>query len=324
MTSSAFPHVFPATPQNLNLSRKLSRRPKHDRRQQKSSLKDTPMDDPPPPPQQHTLALVPHRAPHGPVPFREDCWTEEATRTLIDAWGTRYLDLNRGNLRQKHWQEVADAVNARHGAAKKTRRTDVQCKNRIDTLKKKYKIEKSRASAAASYASPWPFFHRLDSLIGPIPSNKSSLSSLPAHRRSGFSAPVPVAPRSASVKRPAFDDSSFRRNFFSTFAAAAAAATAEDSDATRKSRSSSAGRLGGAVGDTGGCKELAQAIATFGEIYERVEGSKQRQVIELEMKRMQFAKELEIQRMEMLVDMQLQFEKSKRQKRQSNGADNYL
>jgi hypothetical protein len=51
------------------------------------------------------------------------------------------MELNRGNLRQKYWQDVADAVNALHGHTKKTHRTDVQCKNRIDTIKKKYKIE---------------------------------------------------------------------------------------------------------------------------------------------------------------------------------------
>ena len=80
----------------------------------------------PPPPRQ------------SPFPGREDCWSEEATFTLIEAWGQRHLELNRGNLRQRHWQEVADAVNALHGhVSAKARRTDVQCKNRIDTLKKK-------------------------------------------------------------------------------------------------------------------------------------------------------------------------------------------
>ncbi|RID54491.1 hypothetical protein BRARA_G01808 [Brassica rapa] len=42
---------------------------------------------------------------------REDYWSEEATFTLIQAWGRRYVDLSRGGLRQKHWQEVANAVN---------------------------------------------------------------------------------------------------------------------------------------------------------------------------------------------------------------------
>ncbi|KAL2930867.1 Trihelix transcription factor ASIL2 [Bienertia sinuspersici] len=85
------------------------------------------------------------------VPAREDCWSEEATFTLIEAWGQRFIELNRGNLRQKQWQEVADAVNSRHGHVKKARRTDVQCKNRIDTLKKKYKIEKVRKDESSSF-----------------------------------------------------------------------------------------------------------------------------------------------------------------------------
>ncbi|MEI4856007.1 hypothetical protein, partial [Klebsiella pneumoniae] len=36
---------------------------------------------------------------------REDCWSEGATAVLIDAWGERYLELSRGNLKQKHWKE---------------------------------------------------------------------------------------------------------------------------------------------------------------------------------------------------------------------------
>ncbi|KAH6773618.1 sequence-specific DNA binding transcription factor, partial [Perilla frutescens var. frutescens] len=68
----------------------------------------------------------------------------------------------------KDWQEVADAVNARHGHSKKTSRTDVQCKNRIDTLKKKYKTERARLTeSSGTLASSWPFFHRLELLIGP-------------------------------------------------------------------------------------------------------------------------------------------------------------
>ena len=83
-------------------------------------------------PTQPTLALTapPSQSHSRPLPVREDCWSEDATSTLVDAWGRRYLELNRGNLRQKDWQDVADAVNALHGHTKKTHRTDVQCKDR--------------------------------------------------------------------------------------------------------------------------------------------------------------------------------------------------
>ncbi|XP_020236351.1 trihelix transcription factor ASIL2 [Cajanus cajan] len=271
-------------------------------------------------------------------PRREDCWSEEATFTLIEAWGERYLELNRGNLRQKHWQEVADAVNGLHVgvAGKKPFRTDVQCKNRIDTLKKKYKIEKARVSDSdAGYRSPWPFFPRLDALIGDtFPLRKISPPAAakpppPAWMISSH----PVGPRSVTQKRPApvvtpaaRDDSSFRRNF-SAFAAAAAAAAEADSGDSEGWRSSS-GTGSGKKGRESekefefGYRELAQAIERFGEIYERVEGMKQRQMVELEKQRMQFAKDLEYQRMQLFMETQVQLQKLKRTKH-SSGADSF-
>lgn len=96
---------------------------------------------------------------------REDCWSEGATSVLIDAWGERYLELSRGNLKQKHWKEVADIVSSREDYAK-IPKTDIQCKNRIDTVKKKYKVEKARIASGGG-PSKWPFFERLEHLIGP-------------------------------------------------------------------------------------------------------------------------------------------------------------
>lgn len=84
---------------------------------------------------------------------------------LIDAWGERYMELSRGNLKQKHWKEVADIVSSREDYSKPPK-TDIQCKNRIDTVKKKYKIEKAKLANGCG-PSRWPFFERLDRLIGP-------------------------------------------------------------------------------------------------------------------------------------------------------------
>ncbi|KAK6154776.1 hypothetical protein DH2020_009024 [Rehmannia glutinosa] len=285
------------------------------------------------------------------VPFREDCWTEEATSTLVDAWGRRYLELNRGNLRQKDWQEVADAVNARHGHTKKTRRTDVQCKNRIDTLKKKYKIEKVKISESNGAAtSSWPFFSRLELLIGsnfskhqnklapsampPLQSSQSMrqpLLSLPSppmavplsYRKPLTSAMVTpvILPQKRPLPSPAVDESYFRRNYSAMAAAAAAAedeADAEEDDGESEGEEAE-GSEGRAVEeeDEGeeGMTRLAKAIERFGEIYEKVENMKQRQMVELEKQRMQFAKDLEVQRMRLFMDTQVQLEKLKQAKR---------
>ncbi|XP_010655523.1 trihelix transcription factor ENAP1 isoform X2 [Vitis vinifera] len=269
-----------------------------------------------------TDSLPPSTAPQRSAPFREDCWSEDATSTLVDAWGRRYIELNRGNLRQKDWQEVADAVNARHGHVKKARRTDVQCKNRIDTIKKKYKIEKARVTTSnGALTSSWPFFSRLDALIGPTLSAKKPSSASPplALPLPYWKTPSPAAP-SASVgalpqKRPmpAVDDSYFRRNYSAVAAAAAAEAVDEDEDEEEEEEESrwSAERSG----DVDGMRQLARAIERFGEIYEKVEAEKQKQMFELEKQRMQFAKDVEFQRMKMFMDTQVQLEKIKRAKR---------
>ncbi|KAI3682316.1 hypothetical protein L1987_82216 [Smallanthus sonchifolius] len=270
-----------------------------------------------------------------PLPFREDCWSEDATSTLVEAWGRRYLELNRGNLRQKDWQEVADVVNGRHGHTKKTRRTDVQCKNRIDTLKKKYKVEKARVSESnGQINSNWSFFSRLDSLIGSAAtSKKSSSSSPPTAVPLPYRKPPTVMssqfPQSLAIlpqKRPlpvaaAVDESYFRRNYSAVAAAAAAAEEdgSEDDESLGTSEDEGAVRGKGVKKESGGgsdsMKRLAMAIERFGEIYERVEGEKQKQMIELEKQRMQFTKDLEVQRMQLFMDTQVQLEKIKQAKR---------
>lgn len=288
------------------------------------------------------------------APFREDCWTEEATTTLVDAWGRRYMELNRGNLRQKDWQEVADAVNARHGHTKKTRRTDVQCKNRIDTLKKKYKTERAKiAESNGTLTSPWPFYSRLEPLIGPnfqkhqnkvTASGTATVAGVPlqspqstpplslpsppmavplSYRKPLTSAMISplVLPQKRPSPSPAVDESYFRRNY-SAMAAAAAAAEDEgdaeddyvDSEGDEAERSE--GRPGDEDEERGeGMKRLAKAIERFGEIYEKVESMKQKQMVELEKQRMQFAKDLEVQRMRLFMDTQVQLEKMKQVKR---------
>ncbi|XWS15836.1 hypothetical protein CRYUN_Cryun34aG0035900 [Craigia yunnanensis] len=272
------------------------------------------------------------------LPVREDCWSEEATSTLVDAWGRRYLELNRGNLRQKDWQDVADAVNALHGHTKKTHRTDVQCKNRIDTIKKKYKIEKTRVTSSnGTLASSWPFFERLDSLIGsnfaakkhspspkisPKPSPRLS-PRIPGSPPVALPLPLPYrrTPASATVvalpqKRPAADDGYFKRNY-SAVAAAAAAESDEEGEESEGEESEGEGE------EREGMKRLAKAIERFGQVYERVEEEKLSQMVELEKQRMQFAKDLEVQRMRMFMDTQVQLERIKRGKRSSGSSDIY-
>ncbi|EFJ27884.1 hypothetical protein SELMODRAFT_68039, partial [Selaginella moellendorffii] len=215
---------------------------------------------------------------------RDDAWTEGATLALIDAWGERYLHLNRGNLKQKHWREVADEVTKRscldESSSGRSGKSDVQCKNRLDTLKKKYKIEKARLASEGS-PSKWPFFVKLDELIGP--SKKGKKRSTPPPSNNG------IAPAAA--------------------AAAALTATPNNGNATaaNEGRASSSKRRK----VEGSFKDLARAIIKFGEVYERIESAKQQQLMDLERQRMEFTKDLELQRMQLFMQTQVELAKMK-------------
>ncbi|XP_020599119.1 trihelix transcription factor ASIL2 [Phalaenopsis equestris] len=210
---------------------------------------------------------------------REDCWSEGATSVLIDAWGERYLELSRGNLRQKQWQEVADVVSSRDDYSK-TPKSDAQCKNRIDTLKKKYKIEKSKMGS-----SSWPFFNRLDLLLGPTVKPSPSHTTIPKKQRTNLSA-----------KRKASTPSSTSDSLPPT--------------ANGKRRAVPAGKT----------RELTRAILRFGEVYQRVESSKLQQSMEMERQRMEFSRELEEQRMHFFMKTQIELSQLKRHFRPSSGS----
>ncbi|KAG6541455.1 hypothetical protein Mapa_017127 [Marchantia paleacea] len=237
-----------------------------------------------------------------------DDWTEGATHALLEAWGDRYVQLNKGNLKQEDWEEVAEVVSS----MSKSHKTDVQCKNRLDTLKKKYKVEKHKQSAIGSLDSKWPFYKRLDQLLSAtvkragIPGGvdagvpvKSSLDREDSNRRSGrkhededFRTPNNTSTSSKSKESAEM-----------TFSSPLDEADAPGTDGTQSSRKRKAM-------DTP-FKTLAKAITRFGEIYEKMEYSKQQQLMDLEKIRMEFTRDLELQRMQLFMQTQVELAKVK-------------
>ncbi|XP_058753581.1 uncharacterized protein LOC131626757 [Vicia villosa] len=248
----------------------------------------------------------------------EDGWSDEATFTLIDVWGKLYKKLNQKNFLQSHWKEVAKAVNNHHGHDRKTRRTYVQCKSRINTLKKKYTTEKARVSDSSGYDNVWPFFEKLDSFIGDNlpPKNLSSPFDPPVEVPSWVLAPVgrrsgtqsqssqkqPVPATSSSFK--SLDESRFCRNLAAFAAAAAAEAEIDDSNSdnsdsdvlelSNESKKRKRGRNDNSDSEElelSNDIEVASATENFSEIHERVDSSKQRKSVALEKQKMQFSKD---------------------------------
>ncbi|KAG0485030.1 hypothetical protein HPP92_009109 [Vanilla planifolia] len=70
-----------------------------------------------------------------PLPSRSSSaeWSEDSTFALLNSWGDRYLQNGRKSLRSDEWVEVAKTV----CQGSKVLRSEAQCRNRLDTLKKR-------------------------------------------------------------------------------------------------------------------------------------------------------------------------------------------
>ncbi|KAJ0249899.1 Trihelix transcription factor ASIL1 [Hirschfeldia incana] len=199
---------------------------------------------------------------------RDDCWSEEATKVLIDAWGERFSEPGKGMLKQKQWHEVAEIVNG-SGQCKYTK-TDVQCKNRIDTVKKKYKQEKAKNGP-----SEWAFFKKLEALIGGGGGGKEAHVVGAGPMRWHFR--KRSASETESESEPEPEDS---------------AESLPPLQPLLPKRLKTGGDSG-----VGG---VAEAILGFTEAYEKAETGKIKVMLELEKERMEFVKEMELQRLQFL------------------------
>ncbi|KAL0691373.1 hypothetical protein Bca4012_091052 [Brassica carinata] len=123
--------------------------------------------------------------------------------------------------------------------------------------------------------SSWCFFERLDFLIGPVAAKKSTGVVRPALKN-----PTGSKSSGSSLEEEDDDDEVGDWGFV-----------------VRKHRRVEDVDPSGGEGSS--CRELARAILKLGEVYERIEGVKQRMMVELEKQRMEAAKELELQRMNM-------------------------
>ncbi|KAL0722573.1 hypothetical protein Bca4012_037172 [Brassica carinata] len=224
---------------------------------------------------------------------RDDCWSEEATKVLIEAWGERFSEPGKGTLKQQQWKEVAEVVNESRQC--KYLKTDVQCKNRIDTVKKKYKQEKAKI-ASGDGPSKWVFFKKLEALIGGGNNTSKSSDKAPMGRR--------------QVKGAGFKKGSDSMRWHFRKRSASETESESDHEPDEASPPDSAESLPPPPSqlvsskrlkrDESGVGDVAKAILGFTEAYEKAETAKLKLMLELEKERMKFVKEMELQRMQFL------------------------
>ncbi|GAA0171792.1 nucleotide kinase [Lithospermum erythrorhizon] len=90
-------------------------------------------------------------------------WSDTAIGCLLEAYTEKFVELNRGNLRGRDWEEVAVMVS--EGCDKQSKSVE-QCKNKVDNLKKRFKLERHRLSNGGISASHWPWFKQMEAIVG--------------------------------------------------------------------------------------------------------------------------------------------------------------
>ncbi|KAF7843323.1 trihelix transcription factor ASIL1-like [Senna tora] len=223
-------------------------------------------------------------------------WTEHETIVLLDAWGDRFIQRGRKSLRSEEWQEVAERVKE----VSKIERTDTQCRNRLDTLKKKYKKEKTKLAEVGGGTSKWVYFNRMDKLMSSPPQQAGLSCGLDSGEY------VFMNPRVYLNRANGLDEMrDSPGNSEST--------GEEGSDGLQPKKRKSRGS-----NNETSFKLLADSIHKFSEIYEKIENNKRQQMVELEKMRMDFHKELEMQKRQIFEKVQSEIAKLQQRDEEEN------
>ncbi|KAK9071954.1 hypothetical protein SSX86_008385 [Deinandra increscens subsp. villosa] len=213
-----------------------------------------------------------------------DEWSENATFVLLEVWGDRYLQLGRRSLRGDDWVEVAEKVSEMC----KMEIDEARCRNRLEALKKKYKKEKAKMEEMGmggreGYNGKWGFFKKMDMLLSP----KKQHNGLPCGVDSG---------EYVFMNTNVYLNQS---NALDEMRDSPGESESDDSDDDSDDRKD----------DEEGFRLLAESVQNFGEVYEKIEGRKRQQTLELEKMRMDFQRELELQKKQILERAQAEIAK---------------
>ncbi|KAL0427068.1 UNVERIFIED_CONTAM: Trihelix transcription factor ASIL2 [Sesamum latifolium] len=200
---------------------------------------------------------------------RRDIWNEGECFALLEAWGERYMELGWRSLRAEDWAEVTEKVLEMSGVE----RTEVECRNQLDVLKNKYK--KERAKVESGHGSKWVYFKKMDALLNTSTRGHCGLGCGVDSGEYVFMNPRVYLDKSNVLDE--MRDSPGQSD--------------EDNEDDQDEE------LGAHKEDDGeSARLLADSIQRFGDIYEKIEESKRKQMLELEAMRQDFQRELELQK----------------------------
>ncbi|KAM7262867.1 hypothetical protein ACFE04_000550 [Oxalis oulophora] len=87
-------------------------------------------------------------------------WTHSETLNLIQAYQEKWYSLNRGQLKSTQWEEIAVSIAVKCGYAYShpSAKSPVQCRHKMEKLRRRYRSEKQAGPTA------WPYFFQMDCL----------------------------------------------------------------------------------------------------------------------------------------------------------------
>uniref|UniRef100_A0ACD5YC28 Uncharacterized protein n=1 Tax=Avena sativa TaxID=4498 RepID=A0ACD5YC28_AVESA len=125
---------------------------------------------------------LPAAAPQ-PQQQKRDEWSESGISRLLEAYEAKWLLRNRAKLKWSDWVDIANDVSAHCSSSEAGKpggggsaKTPNQCKNKVESMKKRYRAESAAAVRAGAGTSPgpggaagggtsWRFFGRMDGLL---------------------------------------------------------------------------------------------------------------------------------------------------------------
>ncbi|XP_024540137.1 trihelix transcription factor ASIL2-like [Selaginella moellendorffii] len=96
-----------------------------------------------------------------------DEWSDVAVSTLLDCYNDKYIELNGGSIGTKGWQDVIFKLNSVCAQGKPVY-SYRRCKNKLDVMKRRFKIERDR-KATNGGISDWPWFQKMEEIVGRNP-----------------------------------------------------------------------------------------------------------------------------------------------------------
>jgi hypothetical protein len=225
---------------------------------------------------------------------------------LLDAWGDSFVRAGRSIIRADEWLEVARLVCAAVGRPAGYF-SDAQCRNRVDTLRKKFKKERERARRAARRSGPspskWVYYDKMVAILCPTPPPPPPpLPTLPPP------APPPPLPLQLLplVAKRRRDRQPARRFQWGMKAPERLLGGAGDVVGPRVSGSGAKlGELGpqknsAVQGKRNGFMALTESIQKFEEAFARMESSKRQHMVKVEQMRRDLQRDLDAKWREIL------------------------